>query len=152
VFEDAGGVIGEVLEQIGCAYLGTGRSAYNGSPLFHALVGGGLLGSMGETDVEETRVTLDSLEGALAALERARPGCVDGELVRLELATATRLARHAAWRMLRDAGAKAPGAAELRRDLAEALEEQRACWLARSRPGGLGDSLARLERTLAGYT
>jgi hypothetical protein len=151
VFEDASGVIGEVLEQIGCAYLGTGRSAYNGSPLFHALVGGGLLGSMGETDAQETRATLDSLEGALAALERARPGCADGELVRLELSTATRLARHAAWRMLRDAGAKVPATEELRRDLARAIEEQRACWLARSRPGGLRDSLAGLEKTLGGY-
>jgi hypothetical protein len=151
VFEDAGGAIGEVLEQIGCAYLGTGRSAFNGSPLFHALVGGGPLGSLGETDVGETRATLDSLEGALAALERARPGCADGELVRLELATATRLARHAVHRMLRDAGAATLSQRELELDLAEAIAEQRACWLARSRPGGLEDSLARLEATLAGY-
>jgi hypothetical protein len=151
VFEDAASELGEVLEQIGCAYLGTGRSAFNASPLFHALVGGGLLGSMGETDVDETRVTLESLEAARAALERARPACADAELVRLELATAIRLARHATWRMLRGAGAQAPSAAELRRDLAEAIEEQRACWLARSRPGGLRDSLARLEAALAGY-
>jgi hypothetical protein len=151
VFEDAAQVIGEVLEQVGCAYLGTGRAAWNGSPLFHALVGGGLLGSIGETDADETRATLESLEGALAALERARPGCADGEIVRLELAAAIRLARHAAWRMLRDTGARAPSAAELRRDLAEAIAEQRACWLARSRPGGLADSLGRLEAVLAAY-
>jgi len=152
VFDDSAGVIGEVLEQIGCAYLGTGRSAFNGSPLFHALVGGGLLGSMGETDTVETRATLESLEAACAALERARPGCADGELVRLELSTATRLARHAAWRMLREAGAEAPGTDALRDDLGQAIEEQRACWLARSRPGGLSDSLARLEKTLADYS
>jgi hypothetical protein len=151
VFEDAAGEVGEVLEQIGCAYLGTGRSAFNASPLFHALVGGGLLGSMGETDVAETQATLESLAAARAALERARPACADGELVRLELATAIRLARHGGWRLLRDADAPVPATAELQRDLVEAIEEQRACWLARSRPGGLRDSLARLEATLAGY-
>jgi hypothetical protein len=140
-----------VLEQIGCAYLGTGRSAFNASPLFHALVGGGLLGSIGETDVPETQATLESLEAARAALERARPGCADGELVRLELAAAIRLARHAAWRMLRAVRAPAPSVADLKRDLGEAIAEQRACWLARSRPGGLGDSLARLEAVLAAY-
>jgi hypothetical protein len=39
----------------------------------------------------------------------------------------------------------------LRRELAEAIEEQRACWLARSRQGGLRDSLGRLEHALAEY-
>jgi hypothetical protein len=40
----------------------------------------------------------------------------------------------------------------LRDDLSEAIEEQFGCWLERSRPGGLKDSLARLERTLAEYS
>jgi hypothetical protein len=141
-----------VLEQVGCAYLGTGRTAFNGSPIFHALVGGGPLGSLGETDVLETRATCASFEAALAALERARPASADGEIVRLELRAAIRLARHGVWRMLRAAGAEAPATAELARDLTEGIAEQRACWLARSRPGGLPDSLARLEKTLADYT
>jgi len=33
--------------------------------------------------------------------------------------------------------------------LATAIQEQRACWLARARPGGLADSVARLERAQA---
>ncbi len=49
-------------------------------------------------------------------------------------------------------GASANGAASLYDDLVEAIEEQRACWRLRSREGGLRDSIARLERTLAGYT
>ena len=47
------------------------------------------------------------------------------------------------------AGARAPDDAALRAELAAAIEEQRACWLARARPGGLDDSVARLEKTLA---
>ena len=108
-------MLGEVLEQIGGAYLGTGRSAFNASPLFHALVGGGLLRSIGETDVRATRATLESLEAARAGLERARPACADGELVRARAGQAIRLARHGAWRMLRAAGRRRAATAELRR-------------------------------------
>jgi hypothetical protein len=68
-----------------------------------------------------------------------------------ELAQAARLARHGAYRIARAAGMPCPGDAELRRDLAGAIAEQRACWLLRARPGGLADSLARLEATLASY-
>jgi len=68
-----------------------------------------------------------------------------------ELQQAARLARHGAFRITRAAGFPCPSDAELRRDLAEAIAEQRACWLLRSRPGGLEDSVARLEATLRTY-
>jgi hypothetical protein len=41
------------------------------------------------------------------------------------------------------------GAAPRFASVAAAIEEQRACWLARARPGGLADSVARLERAQA---
>ena len=66
-------------------------------------------------------------------------------------AQAARLARHGAWRQLRAAGLACPSDAELRADLADAIEEQRVCWLQRSRPGGLADSVRRLEETLTTY-
>ena len=43
------------------------------------------------------------------------------------------------------------GAGGTSQEIAEAIEEQRACWLLSSRPGGLADSIARLEATLAAY-
>ena len=39
----------------------------------------------------------------------------------------------------------------LRAELDELISEQRACWLARSREGGLSDSLRRLERARLEY-
>jgi hypothetical protein len=42
-----------------------------------------------------------------------------------------------------------PSKDTLRRALAACIEEQARVWQARSRPGGLEDSLARLRRTLA---
>jgi hypothetical protein len=98
--------------------------------------------------VERVAQDLDAARERLAA---ARPRCADGEIAVRELSQAIRLARHGAWRMLREAGGAAASDAALRRDLAEAIAEQRACWLLRSREGGLADSLARLEATQALY-
>ena len=55
------------------------------------------------------------------------------------------------WRSARQTGFDAPPVASLRADLAEAIDLQRSAWLERSRPGGLRESLARLEGTLAEY-
>lgn len=151
VFEDAAGELGGALLDIGRAYAGTGKRGLNASPLQTALLRRGLLAALGEMDVRGTRRVLESLEGARERIDRAQPRCGDGELVRRELVQAIRLARHGARRLLREAGAAAPSDAELRLDLSEAIEEQRQCWLARSRPGGLTDSLARLEDTLSSY-
>ena len=151
VFEDRAGVLGGVLEDLGALYQGTGLIGINASPLQTALVGGGVPPSVGQADASGVRATLEGLERASAGIARSRPVCRDGELVCRELLQAIRLARHGAWRIARSAGFGCPSDRELRKDLAEAIEEQRGCWLERSRPGGLNDSLARLETTLARY-
>jgi hypothetical protein len=151
VFGDAAGELGAAFELIGSAYLGTGQRGLNASPLHVALLQGGTLGPFGDVKEEGARAVLDALEQARERIERARPACHDAEIVQRELAQAVRLARHGAWRQLRAAGLACPSDAELWADLADAIEEQRACWLQRSRPGGLADSVARLEETLATY-
>jgi hexosaminidase len=151
VFEDEAGVLGGALETLGSAYAGTGKIALNGSPLFTDLLQGGLLGSFGTPDPAGVRRVIEALDGAIDSLARARPACADGAAVVRELAQAARLARHGAFRIARAAGLPRPEGAELRRDLGDAIAEQRACWALRARPGGLADSIARLEATLATY-
>ena len=151
VFRDATRTLGALAVTLAEAYRGTGKQCLNGSPLFTELVPGGLLGSFGEVDSGRLEATLAQLEAALSALPRTRCESGDGPLVPRELASAVRLARHGAWRMALAAGLPAPSAPDLRRDLSEAIAEQRAVWLARSRPGGLVDSLSRLEATLGSY-
>jgi hypothetical protein len=150
VFEDGASELGAVLEDLGSAYLGTGKLAVNGSPLFTDLLQGGAMRASGAPDASATRRTIERLDDALARVERAQPRCADADIVRRELAQAIRLARHGARRILREAGEGAPDV-ELRRELADAIDGQRECWLLRSRPGGLDDSLARLDKTLATY-
>ncbi len=152
VFEDEAGVLGALLKRIGRLHAGTGKVGMNGSPLFTDLLArGGLLGSMGEARADGTADTILALDEALASLETARPRGADAEIVVAELGAALRLARHGAWRIARAAGFPCPTDAELHRDLTDAIGLQRSAWLARSRPGGLADSLARLEATLETY-
>jgi len=149
VFGDVTGRIGSALVRIGDAYLGTGKIAFNASSLFTAVVGDGLLASFGAPDPVALRATIDLLEEATAEIESAALACKDAPIVKRELAQAIRLARHGAYRLIREAGEKRPTDDELRLDLEDAIEEQAACWRARSREGGLEDSLARLRAALA---
>ncbi len=151
VLDDAAGELGGALEDLGSAYLGTGQLVPNGSPLFTELLVDPPLAPRGEADPRAIAATLERLAHAAQRVERSRPACADAGTVRRELLQAIRLARHGAWRLLRAAGGDAPDDATLRRDLAEAIAEQRACWALRSRPGGLDDSVSRLEETLATY-
>jgi hypothetical protein len=154
VFDDEAGELGRALEVAGSVYDRTGLVPMNGSPLHQQLLTGGLgqLGKLlGAADADGVRRTLDALEEARCGVERSRPRCEDGSTVRRELLCAIRLARHGAWRIARGAGLPAPDVAVLRRDLDEAIDEQRACWRLRSREGGLADSVARLEATRREY-
>ena len=152
VFEDEARVLGATLNELGRLDAKTGKVAMNGSPLFTDLVTGGLLGSMGEADATALASVVEDLDAAIERLGTARPACSDGDVVVRELRQAARLARHGAWRIARASGFPCPDDDALRRDLEKAIAEQRACWLLRSRPGGLDDSVARLERTLATYS
>jgi hypothetical protein len=150
LFDDATG-LGSVYLEVADAYARTGLSAFNASPLFAGLLSRSAHLLFGSLDPEATRALVDELDAASERAAAARPRCDDGALCVRELRQAIRLARHGAWRLLMMDGAPAPGDVHLRRDLAEAIEEQRACWLARSRSGGLEDSLARLSATLDTY-
>jgi hypothetical protein len=147
VFEDDAGRLGAALATMGDAYRRTGLETWNASALFDGLLPGRCLVA-GELDVAATSELAERLGGWAEDLSAARPACADGSLCVRELVQALRLAQQGAWRLLRRAGAPCPEEAALRRGLADRIEEQRACWLARSREGGLRDSLARLEAEL----
>jgi hypothetical protein len=173
VFEDAPSAapsLGTTVDDLGRLWRRTGMKAFNCSPLEAGLLGGRAHLVLGEPDAAKVGATVDRLDAALDEIAASAPGCTDGDLVRQELTVAVRLARHGAYRLLAraDGSGTAPTPATprapsgplvplvppvdvLRADLAEAIELQSAAWRARSREGGLADSLARLRRTLATY-
>jgi hypothetical protein len=143
--------LGGTLDELGRMWRRTGMKAFNGSPLQAGLVVDSALMVMGEPDAAKVAATVERLDAALDTLAASDPTAADGPVVRQELTSAVRLARHGAYRLLDRAGGPAPDRDGLRTDLAEAIELQSAAWLARSRPGGLPDSLAHLQATLATY-
>ena len=153
VVRDPTGTIGAALARLGAVYAQTGIRALNSSPLAMALYRPWKKyePTWGRTD----RATLDAvvaeLERTRAELADAKPKGFGGALVARELAQAAALARHGAFRLMHARLGEGPSAVELVDDLAPLVVEQRECWLARSREGGLADSLARLEHARAEY-
>jgi hypothetical protein len=153
--------MGAAALALGNAYLHTGARQKNGTALFY-------LAAFPHQDLEHRRyrgldagllaATAERVDAAVASLAEARPGAADGELARQELAWAGRLVAFACRLGIArlEAGTAEPVAA-LPREAREALAAELAplvaahepVWLARNRPGGRGDSVARLDRLLA---
>lgn len=161
VFRDAAGVTGRAVCDLGDVHRRTGATPINGSVLFFLLV-------LAADPIEGKRfegLTAEGLESAKKAIEaavrrlrRARLDRPDGDLVLAELRWSAAMLVFAArfGRARLAAGAERPVPKlprAVRRRLAARLEpliaEYRRLWLARSRPGGLDDSAARLEAVLA---
>ena len=89
-------------------------------------------------------------------IEQAQMARPDAALIRREFANTARLMRHACRRagLIFDTAEAADAGATraLDQDMREIIEEYKQLWLARNRPGGLADSVARLEQTRADYT
>jgi hexosaminidase len=93
-----------------------------------------------------------AIEEAVAPLATATINRPDGEQIRREFAFTARLMRHACRRgRLVHGQPSAEALAEAHSELSGLIEEYRELWLTRNRPGGLVDSVGRLERALADY-
>ena len=158
-FDDPTGAIGRVIYELGNVYTILPR-VHNSSPIFWALqlplaeLATRLAGDM-PISREALAQTRAAIEAAIAPLADGRSRRVDAALVGEELAHTANLLRHACERIelalepgrLEEPGRRAALASELR----HLTREQRRLWLARSRPGGLSDSLAHFDAALADY-
>jgi hexosaminidase len=156
-FRDRGGVIGRLAYDLGNIYRSLEIDWANASALFSIL-------QRSLQDAAEhpkiRRIPFDSvlaeIDRALVSIDEARMDRPDGELIRDEYTLTARLLRHACRRGLL-AQALAGGlinkvyAAELAGDLREIIAEFRRLWLARNRPGGQAESLARFEKARLDY-
>lgn len=150
-FEDASGSMGKAAYEMGNVYRVPGFEPPNSSLLYHLIAA--------ETDQvsEVPYVTEAGLNNALQAIDAAmipltmekmtRP---DAALIRREYENTARLMRYACRRGLGLLiGSDPDRDPALRADLAAFLEEYKALWLERSRPGGLKDSTRRFEELLS---
>ncbi|MBV9253400.1 MAG: family 20 glycosylhydrolase [Actinobacteria bacterium] len=141
VFDGPNVSIGTVLDRVGRVWRMTGQRTFNASPLQAALAPAQGHMIMGDPDAAKVAAVVHELQQAIADLERWNPSCSEHHVAKRELLHACRMARHGAWKLALQAGADAPSPDELAADRSELAAEHEACWLLRSRPGGLRDSL-----------
>ncbi|MCK4449475.1 MAG: hypothetical protein KAX26_02665, partial [Anaerolineae bacterium] len=109
--------------------------------------------------VEGLERTLDYVDRVMSPLPQACMARPDAELIADEFRNAAALLRHACHlgiaRLHAEGGDIASIPLETRQTLASELEEivaeYRRLWLSRNRPGGLADSVGRMERLLNMY-
>ncbi|HEV8240076.1 MAG TPA: glycoside hydrolase family 20 zincin-like fold domain-containing protein [Thermoanaerobaculia bacterium] len=160
-FEDEARITGAAALALGDAYLRTGASQKNGTALFFVLafplqdLTQRRYNGLSEAGLQATE---SWVEDGIATLASLSPSDPELALVRRELLWVAGLLRLACrlGRARLAAGATVPVPelppsvrAELAAELAPLIQEHAQVWLARNRPGGRTDSVARLER-LAG--
>jgi hypothetical protein len=161
-FADHAGVMGQVALDLGDVHTLLPIPQVNSSWLFHAIFWSErelrlrcqqVVAEAGAEPLtaEPVRAALARIESILARIDGADMAR-DDALIKAEFRHAGRLLMHGAKRMLRMLGAPdAPDNATMRAELEPLVAEQRRLWLARSRPGGLEDSLARFAVPLGEY-
>jgi hypothetical protein len=160
-FQDQASVMGRLAYDLGNAYLQTGASTVNSSALFWLLVSpertlpDPWMHGLSAKGLKKTLAYVDRVMEPLPQARMARP---DADLIAEEFCWVADMLRLACRLGLArfKAGADTPiGAiakksrAALAGELRPLIERHREIWLRRNRPGGLDDSTARLERTLA---
>jgi hypothetical protein len=153
-FEDPTGSLGEGAYRLGNVYRAVGYEPHNSSMLFWVMqkspaevrdeLGPALTG-------EAITRTLATIDEAAQPLRSARSTRADAALLQREFEFTARLLRHACRRAQWSMGHAAPSTDVLARELQRLIADYRELWLARNRPGGLKESVARFERALADY-
>lgn len=153
VFDDPSGNFGRVAYDLGNIYQTLGFVPHNSSGLFWMMQW-----PLAQVAQYREAVSPETLHAALAAIDRvlallpeARSTRADVDLLRREFELAGWMLRHAAQRGLLAFNAPLRTARDLDRDLRAIMREYEAVWLARDRPGGLSDSVARLAKLHEDY-
>ena len=159
-FQDPTGSMGSLAYDLGNVYKIPGFPVPNGSNLFwvlqNTLTEPLLYARFKELTPASFDAASEAVDRAMSQLHAARMARPDAVLIVQEFELTAALLRHACRRGQLALAPDASTAPELRRDLDQDLRsiiaEYTRLWLARNRPGGLGDSVARLERARLDYT
>lgn len=152
-FDDLTGYMGKAAYDLGNVYKKIGKIPENASALFDAL----------QKPLDKTRVnqetvtpesallTMQSIKTGLSLLASSGSNRPDAGLLIQELQFAAHVLQHACQRILYISGASEKSSAELRSDVDDIIREHGKVWLARNRPGGLKESIARFQKIKEDY-
>lgn len=167
-FGDRAGVMGKIAYDLGNTYLEPGVVVHNGNFLHWIYTvpldqmrkrwSRSLYGDSAQilnNDsllLENLYGTIEYVDNVMKPLDSAQIERADAELIKREYRQSAHMLKHGAQRALLQLGDASISKADLLADLDALIEEQKALWLARNRPGGLSDSLASLEAARELYT
>ncbi len=163
VYHDSAREMAAIADDLASVYLKVGPAQINGQVLAYALewtpenfraklkrfeAWGGH-----EADItpDNLRAVIQLIDSITARIDRTRMSRPDAALIRAEWTTAAHLLRHGAKWLLYLQGETDNAPADLLAEIDSLIMQQRQNWLARSRPGGLDDSIRRLEPLRAVY-
>lgn len=155
-FGDPTGETGRIACDLGNAYNAGDLQGHNSAAPFWFLVKNPLSGAWSRRHIEAARFqqSLEYVDGVSARWSQARPSGSDAALVRDEFANNTAMWQHACrcgLALLAEKEGQRPDWSGLAMELEQIVDEHRRLWLARHRPGGLADSVARLAGRLEFY-
>ncbi|WP_139244551.1 hypothetical protein [Arthrobacter alpinus] len=151
VFDDESVLIGKILVALGSVTEQLNVPMLNGSPLFLVLLQAESMAERRYPAAAALAAARETLRESLEDLKLTRPASQDGPAIIAEITQAIRLSLLAVKllesRLLtRDPNlADVQVAQQLSSELDTVLESQREAWLLSSRPGGLSNSIARLD-------
>jgi hexosaminidase len=105
----------------------------------------------GNLTPEATRQTIHRIDEVMHSIEGQDMKRSDGGLIVDEMIQASDLLKHGGQWLLTVLGDPQKSPAELMAELESLVKRQKANWLARNRPGGLDDSLARFDKLKGEY-
>ena len=121
-----------------------GLSQVNGSQFFSSWIRTEIPETRNRPDPDRLTSALSQVEGGTADLDRASPEARDAAQLVAETVFSAALVTHGLQRLSGGRDPAAGSLAELRTQAEELRDQHRAHWLARSRAGGLQDSLSRM--------
>lgn len=142
VYQDDSGNVADAAHTLATIWNTLGVPSLNSSPLFDVLMPQlHTISDLTAIDQAAVEDAIRSIDTCIDQLRSATPNGVDSALIIRELTHIAATARFAANELRTNPGSPA----ERRTQLDALIEEQRACWLLRARPGGLDRSLTNLE-------
>jgi hypothetical protein len=149
VFQDATGVMGRVLYDLGNLYTKASVHTRNSSVFNHLLFWDmqAPLRFKGRLSTESAGECVTELDRLEKELKESRAGCGDAEVVRAELCNAMAMVRHGLDRYHAHHNERAERLS-MRKDLLSIIGEHERLWLCRNRPGGLHESSQKLRELL----
>ncbi len=158
-FADPTGCLGQAAYDLGNVYRAAGFEPHNSSALFWTMQRSLAevakwcqANAGGQVTAATFAQAWQAAEDARQLVAQSAPARADADLLVREFELAARLLQHASQRGQLALGAPVMDKSELALDLDELIMEYRSLWRARSRSGGLKDSVARLEKACEAYS